>query len=99
MKQLTIMMLCSLALAAGPATRPTTRPATTAPAVRVRDGLINGSVRFLVPADWNLISRADNGLSVVYRTADEVGTLSILITQQQEAIPLHDARVRAQMQK
>jgi hypothetical protein len=80
------------------AATPTTRPATSAPA-RVRDGLINGSVRFLVPADWEIASRADNGMSVVYHTPDNVGTISILITQQREAIPQHDLRVRAQMQK
>jgi hypothetical protein len=89
-----VAALLALCLAAGPATR----PAATAPA-RVRDGLINGSVRFLIPADWEIVSRADNGMSVVYHTSDNVGTISILITQQQEAIPQHDIRVRAQMQK
>jgi len=65
----------------------------------VRDGLVNGSVRFLVPADWVLDSRTDNGLNVVYKTPDGVGTISILITQQKEAIPQHNAGVLAQMTK
>ena len=86
--------LVALCLAAGPATR----PATTAP-LRVRDGLVNGAVRFLVPADWELISRTDNGFSVTYHTPDGIGAISILITQEQEAIPQHNALVRAQMQK
>jgi hypothetical protein len=86
--------LAALCLAAGP----TTKPAATAPA-RVRDGLINGSVRFLIPADWEIASRTDNGLSVVYQTPDKIGTVSILITQQAEAIPQHNAAVRARMQK
>jgi hypothetical protein len=86
------------ALAFCVAAGPTTKPATTAPA-RVRDGLINGSVRFLIPADWEIASRADNGMSVVYRTPDGLGTISILITQQKEAIPQHNPAVYAQMRK
>jgi hypothetical protein len=81
-------------VAAGPATK----PATTAPA-RVRDGLVNGSVRFLVPADWDIVSRAPDGFSVVYHTGDHLGVVSVLITQQKEAIPQHNAAVHAQMQK
>lgn len=90
-----VAALAALCLAAGPATKPT---ATTAPA-RVRDGLINGSVRFLIPADWEIVSRTDDGMSVVYHTPDKVGIVSILITQQKEAIPQHNALVHAQMQK
>jgi hypothetical protein len=89
-----LVAFAALCLSAGPATK----PATTAPA-RVRDGLINGSVRFLIPADWEIASRADNGMSVVYHTPDSIGTVSMLITQQAEAIPQHNAAVHAQMQK
>jgi hypothetical protein len=82
-----------VSLAAGPATRPGGAPA------RVRDGLVNGSVRFLVPADWILDGRAENGLNVVYKTSDDVGLVSMLITQQKEAIPQHNAALLAQMTK
>jgi hypothetical protein len=61
--------------------------------------MVNGSVRFLVPADWEIAERADNGFQVAYHTPDGVGTISILITQQQEAMPQHNAALRAQMQK
>jgi hypothetical protein len=94
MTRVLLLGLMACCVAAGP----TTRPATSAP-VRVRDGLVNGSVRFLVPADWEIVSRTDNGFNVVYRTGDEVGTISILITQQQDAIPQHNARVLAQMKE
>jgi len=97
MRHLLMIGLVACSLAAGPTTRPSARP-TSAPA-RVRDGLVNGSVRFLVPADWVLDSRTDNGLNVVYKTPDGVGTISILITQQKEAIPQHNAGVLAQMTK
>jgi hypothetical protein len=83
--------LLAFSLAAAPTTRPSSAPA------RVRDGLVNGSVRFLVPADWILESRTDNGLNVVYTTPDKAGLISILITQQREAIPQHNAAVLAQM--
>jgi hypothetical protein len=97
MKRFLLLGLLTCCVAAGPATRPVTKPAT-AP-VRVRDGLVNGSVRFLVPADWEIAERADNGFQVAYHTPDGVGTISILITQQQEAMPQHNAALRAQMQK
>ena len=90
-----VVALAAFCLAAGPTTRPT---AATSPA-RVRDGLINGSVRFLIPADWEIASRTDDGMSVVYHTPDKLGVVSILITQQKEAIPQHNALVHAQMQK
>jgi hypothetical protein len=80
-------------LAAGPTTRPSSAPA------RVRDGLVNGSVRFLVPADWVIDSRTDNGLNVVYKIPDDGGLVSILITQQKEAIPQNNAALLAQMTK
>ena len=44
-------------------------------------------------------SRSDNGLNVVYKTPDKVGLVSMLITQQKEAIPQHNAALLAQMTK
>jgi hypothetical protein len=91
-----VTALAVLCLAAGPTTKPAS---ATAPAARVRDGLVNGSVRFLIPADWDIVGRADDGFSVVYHTPDHLGVVSVLITQQKEAIPQHNAAVYAQMRK
>jgi hypothetical protein len=95
------ILITTCCLAAGPATRPTARP-TTRPAAskddRVRDGLVNGSVRFLVPASWEIVSRKEDGLNVVYRPADSAHVVSMLITQQKEAMPNSPA-IRQQMTK
>jgi hypothetical protein len=100
MKGLTLLVVLCLA-GAGPATRPATRAVTrpaTAPA-RVRDGLVNGAVKFLVPADWELAARGDKGLSVVYKLPEEKGEVSMLINQQEQGIPQRDAAYRAMMTK
>jgi len=98
---LVLMWVGMVGLGAGPATRPTTR-ATTRPAVakddRVRDGLVNGSVRFLVPSAWEIAGRAENGLNVVYRLPESHHQVSVLITQQKEALRDTPA-IRQQMSK
>ena len=77
-------MVC---VAATPATKPlfpggTTKPATqpaSAPA-RVRDGLLGGSVRFLVPSQWRLFDRKEDQTQVFYHPSPEVGTVSVMVT-------------------
>lgn len=95
-----LLALLIACMAAAPASKPAGAPATkpAAPA-RVRDGLINGSVRFLVPADWELSARAPNGMSVTYVFPEEKGGLVMLASQQAEGIPLNDARVKQQLAK
>jgi hypothetical protein len=65
---------------------------------RVRDGLVNGSVRFLVPTDWEVASRTENGLGVGYRPPGGHHSVAMLITQQREAMPNTPA-IRQQMIK
>ena len=93
MKSIFLLTLAVCSLAAVPATKPVTPPA------RVRDGLVNGSIRFLVPAEWELADRGANGTSVGYRLPEEKGGVVMLVTQQKEGIPVNDARVRAQLIK
>jgi hypothetical protein len=95
MKALLLLALLMVSVAAAPAPKPR---ATTAP-TRVRDGLVNGSIRFLVPADWELFDRGPNGTSVGYLLPEEKGRAVMLVTQQAEGIPLNDARVKKQMAK
>ena len=92
MKRTFLLTLLIASIAAAPATKP------AAPA-RVRDGLINGSVRFLVPADWQLSDRAANGMSVTYGFPEEKGEIVMVVTQQSEAIPANDGRVKQQLAK
>jgi hypothetical protein len=85
-----------------PTTKPTTRPAIkptpqAAMPSRIRDGLINGSVRFLVPQEWELADRSENGNSVTYKLPDDKGHVAILVSQQAESIPNSDMRVRQKL--
>jgi len=93
MKPALLLALAIASIAAAPTTKPATAPA------RVRDGLVNGSVRFLVPAEWELFQRGAEGLSVGYLLPDEKGRAIMLITQQAEGIPLNDGRAKQQMAK
>src|SRR2546421_7082968 len=61
-----LVVLTIVCMAATPATKPlfpgaTTKPATqpTSAPARVRDGLLGGSVRFLVPSQWRLVARQE----------------------------------------
>jgi hypothetical protein len=98
-----LILLVAFCFAAAPAT---TKPAATNPAKppeppkRVRDGLVKGAVRFLVPVEWEIEERNENGLQVRYR-ADDSGQakVSMLVTQQAQGIPPNDARLRQQLAK
>lgn len=98
------MMLATVvacALAAGPTTKPAaaTKPAPPPAPARVRDGVVNGGVRFLVPADWQVAERNADGFSVWYRLPGDRAVVSMLVTQQKQGIPVHDVAVRQQMGK
>ncbi len=59
---------------------------------------MNGSVRFLVPAGWEIVDRAENGFGVRYRADGETeATIGIVVTPQPQGIPAHDPRVRGLM--
>jgi hypothetical protein len=100
---LALLLACG-ALAAGPApaTRPTTGPSaagtspTTAPA-RVRDALLKGMVRFLVPADWTLVGRSGDGLNAYYRLPADKGLVSMVVTPQQAPFPPVTPAIRQKM--
>jgi hypothetical protein len=81
-----------------PATRPTTRAAASQPA-RVRDSLVNGSVRYLIPKDWELVQKAENGMQASYTLPDGQGVASLLITQQETGVPHTNSRLRQQLVK
>lgn len=101
---LAALLICSLAAAPAlkpaPATKPTGRPATKpAPPARVRDGLRNGAIRFLVPKDWELVARAEDGLSCNYAFPDEKGGVKMLLSQQATVIPTSNPQLKAQLSK
>jgi hypothetical protein len=82
------LLLVTLAIGAG--------PAATAP-TRVRDGLVNGALRYLVPPEWEIVDRTADRMQVYYRDKPERATYSMMVTQQAQVIPLNDLRVRKQL--
>ena len=100
---LVVLIVGCLGAGAGPTTRPTTRPsgATTRPTAatpaRVRDALVNGGVRYLVPAEWELTKRSDDGLSAQYLLPDGQGVVSMFVTKQQQAFPMGNAALKQKM--
>jgi len=110
MVRVTLAAMAIGCLAAGPAsspttTRPTTRPtaaaATTKPAgkapQRVRDALLKGMVRYLVPADWTLVSRSDDGLNAYYKLPDDKALVSLAVTPQPAPFPAMTPAIRQKM--
>jgi hypothetical protein len=100
MKRIMMLLVAALCVGAGPTTKPTatTRPANKPAAPqRVRDGMMEGKIRFLVPASWELIERADNGIGVRYKLPDEKGTVGMMVTVQKQAMPNDHAGLREQM--
>jgi hypothetical protein len=100
---LPVLVCC---IAAGPATKPlfpgaTTKPATqpTSAPARVRDGLLGGSVRFLVPSQWRLFDRKEDQTQVFYHPSPEVGTVSVMVTPQGSVIPAKDQATRDRIAK
>ena len=92
-------------LGAAPATAPTTRPAgaaTTKPAPgkapeRVRDAMHKGMVRYLVPADWTLVGRSEDGRGAYYKLPGDRALVSLAVTPQQAPFPAITPAIRQQM--
>src|SRR5207237_128743 len=96
MLRLLVWILMTCAAGAGPGTGPAATRPTTAPA-RVRDGLVNGSIRFLVPADWEIDERGESRLAVKYKLPEDRGSVTVLVNQQAQGIPQDNAGVRRQV--
>ncbi len=73
-----LMFMCAVC-AAATTTAPTSAPFANEP-------IGHGVVRFAPPPDWDLAKRADNDMSVSYKSPDGSGVLSIAVTPQQDAI-------------
>src|SRR4051812_36919910 len=100
MKRMVLFLVATLSVAAGPTTKPaaTTRPVNKPAAPqRVRDGMMEGKIRFLLPASWELIERAEAGIGVRYKLPDEKGTVGLMVTVQKQAMPNDHAGLREQM--
>jgi len=76
---------------------PATRPAATSVPARVRDSLVNGSVRYLVPREWERLGRAEEDKQAQYRISEDFGIVSILVTQQDAAVPHANPGLRKQL--
>lgn len=101
---LAIVLISSLGAAPATTTKPATRPAaaTTKPTAgkppeRVRDALLKGTVRFLVPADWTLVGRSDDGLNAYYKLPDDKALISMAVTPQQAPFPAITPAIRQKM--
>lgn len=74
--------------ASGPA--PATMPsATTAPTTAPVDDsptLMRGQLEFDVPKGWRFITRSENGLGILYHSADDMGSFTMTVTVQPQAI-------------
>jgi hypothetical protein len=79
-----------------PVTRPATKPAAAIPE-RVREKLVNGSIRYLVPKDWEPTEKAESGMQAKYSLPDGSSTVSILIMQQAQAVPNNHPKLRQQL--
>jgi hypothetical protein len=82
-----------------PATRlsPTTRPAAATQPARVRDALAKGTLRFLAPADWELVKRSDDGLTAFYKASGGHGLITMVVTPQKVAFPTGNAALKQQL--
>jgi hypothetical protein len=92
------LILC-FSIAAAPTTRPsrpTTRP-TAKPPARVRDAINKGTLRFLVPADWELVERGADDLSVKYKLPGGDSEVSINVKPQQSFVPNNHPGLRKQL--
>src|SRR5687768_16104845 len=49
-----------------PPPKPVTKPATRPAPERIRESLVNGSIRYLIPKDWEPIEKAENGMQARY---------------------------------
>ena len=103
------ILICTVtaivALAAPPATSPTTKPvrpsttraAATKPVAKQRYALVNGAVKFMVPGDWKEKERGGDDMTVTFSSPDDRATLYVHVKPQEYPIPSDNARFREMM--
>jgi len=95
LRPLLILALTTAAFAADlppkPATKPTSQPA------RIRESLMNGAIRFLIPEDWEPIERTEDGKLAKYTLPDGQSNVALLVTQQEQAVPHNHPKLRQQL--
>src|SRR4051794_38857515 len=91
-----IVMLASFSAFAGPATRPgtlATKPASKPTAKpKKKFTLMNGAVRFMVPAEWTESNRTDDEKNAQYGSPDGIATIMVGVTPQDFPIPQHNEK-------
>jgi hypothetical protein len=90
------LMWATGVMAAPPATKPATLPATK-PAPKQLLSLMNGSVKFLLPAGWIEASKAEDGKSGQYNSPDGLTTISFVVIPQEYPVPLKNDNLKEQM--
>lgn len=71
-------------IAAGPATKPTSRPAAPP---KQRYTLVNGAVRYMVPAEFHETARGDDDKQSAYESADGKCVLLLIVSPQDMGFP------------
>jgi hypothetical protein len=93
-----VVLSCLAADTLPPLPKPSTRAAATQRLPgRVRDTLVNGSVRFLVPKDWELADKSADGMNAKYNLPDGEGSVSLLVTQQADLVPANHPKLKQQL--
>jgi len=59
--------------------------------------MLNGALRYLVPADWELVRRTDDGQNVTYMLPEKRGAVSLVVTPQRGAFPKGNVAVKQRM--
>src|SRR5439155_19604230 len=72
---LTAPMLRGAVPASAPTTSAATRPQDMEP-------LVDGSLRYLPPKGWEVLSKGDDRLSVAFRSPDGLGRIDLTVTPQ-----------------
>ncbi len=98
---LIVMALAWQAAAAPPPplTIPVTTKPTSRPAAKPKQAakVMNGAVRFMVPADWEEDKRDEADKWVQFKSPDDVSTMLVLVTPQEYPIPTHKVNFIEQM--
>jgi hypothetical protein len=82
------ILLVLLALAAAPAA-PSSSQETSGPTTQLSDmeWLADGMVRYVPPADWELVEKKADGMSAMYRSHDQSATITIIATPESGPVP------------
>jgi hypothetical protein len=59
--------------------------------------MLNGALRYLVPGDWELVRRTDDGLNVTYMLPEKRGAVSLVVTPQRGAFPKGNVALKQRM--